>query len=127
METLPPSQERIRAGRGGARLPLGKRSRLARCCPERGRKTPAGLGDHGAGAWHGVPGLCTLIAPSQRVQDQLLALEGGGDEPPEPGQWEGGRGPGPRALPVPQVGATGCTQALTSADSESPHGMQGLI
>lgn len=82
----------------------------ARCNPERDReKTPAGLrrGGHGTGAWGRVPGLCTKIAPSQRVQDQLLGV---GEEESSSlswgGQRQGGRRLGPRALPAPQAEGT---------------------
>lgn len=101
METLPPSHEPIRAGRGGARLLLGKRSRPDRCCLEPGGKTPAGFGCQEAGAWRGVPGLCTQIAPNQRVQDPLLEVGGGGAQLPEPGKGQGRREPEPRALLAP--------------------------
>lgn len=64
---------------------------------------------------------------NQTVQDQLLVGEGEGQSCLSRGQRQSGRGPRPTALPVLKAGGTGCTQALTSADPESPHGAQGLI
>jgi len=57
------------------------------------------------------------------------AERGGGEGPSclSGGQRRGGRGLGPRALPAPQAGGTGCTQALTPADPESAHGPPSLI
>lgn len=73
METLPPSQERIRAARGGARLPLGERDETGQMLPGEGteKTDPKGLGATGQG----------LDAGSQPLHGDSSKPEGAGPAP----------------------------------------------
>lgn len=106
MEILPPSEEQIRAGQGGARLLLGERSRLARCCLERERE------DFGRASepwsWGLVQRPWLLHRDSSKPEGAGPVSRGQGEEGLSllnQGQRQGGRQPGPRALLAPGQGA----------------------
>lgn len=67
METLPPSQEPISDGGGGARLLLGKRSGPTRCFLAWDLELPAALVGQERDRSVGL-GLCPVTAPDRRVQ-----------------------------------------------------------